>query len=283
MCSDNSREKTIASIADACVKLRTAIVEMLAEAGSGHPGGSLSAIDLIATLYQYKLRHDPRNPGWEGRDRFLLSKGHAAPALYAILAHHGYFDPELLKTLRKLGSPLQGHPVLGTVPGIEASTGSLGQGLSMAQGMALGARLDGSDARVYCMMGDGENQEGQVWEAAMSAGKWGLDNLVGIIDRNQLQIDGCTEEVMPLEPLGDKWQAFGWNVRRIDGHDIGAIMDAYDWADAREERPKLIIADTVKGKGCSLFEGVVKWHGTAPSKEEACQAVAEITGKGGKP
>jgi transketolase len=280
--ANDSRERTIATIAAAAVKLRVAIVEMLAEAGSGHPGGSLSAIDLIATLYQYKLRHDPKNPQWEERDRFLLSKGHAAPALYATLAHHGYFDSDLLKTLRKLGSPLQGHPVLGSVPGVEASTGSLGQGLSVAQGMALALRLDGKDARVYCMMGDGENQEGQVWEAAMSAGKWKLDNLIGIIDRNQLQIDGSTEEVMPLEPLGDKWKAFGWNVTRIDGHDLNAIIDAYDWADAREGKPKLIIADTIKGKGCSLFEGVLKWHGIAPCKEEACQAVAEITGKGGK-
>lgn len=281
--ANDSRERTIATIAAAAVKLRVAIVEMLAEAGSGHPGGSLSAIDLIATLYEYKLRHDPKNPQWEERDRFLLSKGHAAPALYATLAHHGYFDPDLLQTLRKLGSPLQGHPVLGSVPGVEASTGSLGQGLSVAQGMALALRLDGKDARVYCMMGDGENQEGQVWEAAMSAGKWKLDNLVGIIDRNQLQIDGPTEEVMPLEPLGDKWKAFGWNVTRIDGHDLNAVMDAYDWADAREGKPKLIIADTIKGKGCSLFEGVLKWHGTAPCKEEARQAVAEIRGKGGKP
>lgn len=261
-----------------CVELRTQILEMITAAESGHPGGSLSAVDIIATLYKAQLRHDPKNPTWADRDRFVLSKGHGVPALYAVLAKHGYFDPKLLNTLRKLGSPLQGHPVVGTVPGIEACTGSLGQGLSVAHGIALAARLDNKNFRVFCMMGDGEIQEGQVWEAAMSAAKFKLENLIGILDHNNGQIDGPVSEVMPLEPIAGKWESFGWGVRAIDGHDYKQILEAFEWAAKSEGKPKLILANTVKGKGVSFMEHVIKWHGVAPTKDELSKAVAEVRG-----
>ncbi|MGD8863720.1 MAG: transketolase [Myxococcales bacterium] len=262
-----------------CRELRVDIIEMVHAAGSGHPGGSLSAIDLVATLYERFLKHDPKRPGWADRDRFILSKGHAAPALYAVLAHRGYFDRSLLSTLRKLGSPLQGHPVVGTAPGVEACTGSLGQGLSIALGVAIAARLDEKDLRSYCMLGDGEIQEGQVWEAAMWAGDNGVDNLVAILDYNKAQLDGTLEQILPLEPVEPKWQAFGWSTRRIDGHDLGQILDAYEWAQARDGKPKLIVADTIKGKGVSFMEGAVGWHGAAPDDEQKTQAIAEIRGQ----
>jgi transketolase len=273
--ADGGSDARIRSLSDLCLTLRVRIIEMLAKAGSGHPGGSLSAIDLIATLYEYKLRHDPKQPAWRERDRFVLSKGHAAPALYATLAHRGYFDPNLLGTLRKIGSPLQGHPSV-DVPGVEAATGSLGQGLSLAQGMALAARLDQLDYRVYCLMGDGETQEGQIWEAAMSAAKFCVDNLVAIVDANGLQIDGPVCSVMPIEPIADKWQAFGWQVRSIDGHDYRQILEAYDWADERDKKPKLIVAKTVKGKGVSFMENQVDWHGVAPNQEQSARAISEL-------
>lgn len=276
--ANTQREQAIAGLRSLCVEMRVQIIDMLHKAGSGHPGGSLSAIDLIAALYEHHLRHDPKEPYAANRDRFVLSKGHGVPALYAVLAHRGYFDVALLDTLRQLGSPLQGHPVTNTAPGIEACTGSLGQGLSIAHGMALAGQLDKRDYLTFCLMGDGEIQEGQVWEAAMSAPKFKLDNLIAIIDYNKGQIDGPVSEVMPIEPLGDKWRAFGWLVKQIDGHDYNQILDAYEWAKTREGAPKLIIADTVKGKGVSFMEHPTKWHGAAPNAEQTAQAIAEIRG-----
>jgi transketolase len=276
--ANSQREQAVAALQTLCIEYRVQIIEMLHKAGSGHPGGSLSAIDLIAALYEHHLRHDPKEPYAAGRDRFVLSKGHGVPALYAVLAQRGYFEKSLLGTLRELGSPLQGHPVTNTAPGIEACTGSLGQGLSIAHGMALAAQLDKRDYLTFCLMGDGEIQEGQVWEAAMSAPKFKLDNLIAIVDYNKGQIDGPVSEVMPIEPLGDKWRAFGWLVKQIDGHDHNAILDAYEWAKKREGAPKLIIADTVKGKGVSFMEHPTKWHGAAPNAEQTAQAIAEIRG-----
>lgn len=272
-----SRTEKVETLRKVCARLRIDILEMITEAGSGHPGGSLSAIDLIEALYRYHLRQTAETADDPNRDRFILSKGHGVPALYATLAEHGYFDRSLLPTLRKLGSPLQGHPVRGTLPGIEACTGSLGQGLSIALGMALAARLDGKDFRTWCMLGDGEMQEGQVWEAIMSAGKYGTDNLVAILDNNKAQIDGLVSDVMPIEPIEEKMHAFGWLTRRIDGHDYEAILDAYAWAETREGKPKMIVADTIKGKGVSYMEAdIVKWHGVAPTREQCEEAVAEI-------
>jgi transketolase len=269
--------KNIATLASTATRLRRDILEMITAAGSGHPGGSLSAIDVIETLYSNHLRHDPKNPEDPDRDRFVLSKGHGVPALYAVLAEHGYFSRDLLPTLRKLGSPLQGHPVRGTVPGIEACTGSLGQGLSIALGIALGARVDRKDFLVYCMIGDGEIQEGQVWEAFLAAGKFGVDNLVCILDFNQAQIDGLVKDVMPIEPIEDKLRSFGWLTHRIDGHDYAKIDEALSWAKKREGRPKMIVADTIKGKGVSFMEAdLVSWHGSAPTKEQLEKALAEL-------
>lgn len=262
-------------------RYRIDIIEMLAEAGSGHPGGSLSAIDLLATLYHYKLRHRPQQPDWPERDRLVLSKGHGVPAQYVVMADLGYFPREWLWTLRKLGSPLQGHPSTAWLPALDASTGSLGQGLSMAQGMALAARLDGSKHRVYCLMGDGETQEGQVWEAALSAVKFKLDNLTVLLDYNKAQIDGTVREVMDLEPLAEKWRAFGWQVLTIDGHQPLQIMEALDRAEEVRGRPTYIICHTVKGKGVSFMEQVVSWHGVAPSREEADRAIAELKAAAG--
>lgn len=257
-------------------RMRVSIVEMLHRAGSGHPGGSLSAIDLIVCLYCSRMRHDPKNPQWPLRDRFVLSKGHAVPALYAVLAETGYFPVSELGTLRKLGSRLQGHPVTSALPGIEACTGSLGQGLAVAQGMALASKLDGRAYHVYCLIGDGESQEGQIWETAMSAPKYRLDTLTAILDYNGGQIDGPVREVMDLEPIVDKWRAFNWNVREIDGHDPVAILDALDWARAQHGRPSLIVAHTIKGKGVSFMENQISWHGVAPNREETDRALVEL-------
>lgn len=256
--------------------MRIEILKMLTEAGSGHTGGSLSAVDIVTALYFYKMRHDPKNPKWEKRDRFILSKGHAAPLLYTALALSGYFDKSLLKTLRKLGSPLQGHPCSKMLPGVEVSTGSLGQGLSIANGMALGLKLDKSDSRVYCLLGDGEIQEGQVWEAAMTAAHYKLDNLCGIIDNNGLQIDGHCCDVMHIEPIVNKWQSFGWHVIDINGHDMEAIIAALDEAEKVKDKPTMIVARTIKGKGVSIFEGKVKYHGIAPTPEELEIAMEEL-------
>jgi transketolase len=274
---DNAK---LAAIATEC---RVQIIRMLTHAGSGHPGGSLSVIDLVTTLMFDRMRHDPKRPDWPDRDRLILSKGHAVPALYVAMARAGYFPEEQLITLRKLGSPLQGHPDRVALPGIEAATGSLGQGLSIATGMALGLRSAGSPARVYCIMGDGEIQEGQVWEAAMAAPQLGqpthpLDNLVAILDYNRIQLDDFVAKIRDLEPLVAKWKAFGWPVIEIDGHDTTQIKKALDEAEATRGRPTFIAAHTVKGKGVSFMENNVEWHGKAPKPAEAVEAIREILG-----
>lgn len=257
-------------------KLRLHVVEMTYAANSGHPGGSLSAADIISALYFKVMRHDPKNPNWEDRDRFILSKGHVAPVLYAALAESGYFPVEDLITLRQLGSKLQGHPVRGKVPGVEMSTGSLGQGLSMSCGIALAGKMDGKDYKVYCMLGDGELQSGQNWEASMFAANYKLNNLIAIVDRNRLQICGDTEEVMSLEPLVDKWMAFGWDVIETDGHDIDKVVAAFEEAKADRDSPVVIIFNTVKGKGVSFMENNPGFHGKACNATEYKQAVEEL-------
>jgi transketolase len=269
-------ETDIISLTEKARILRIEILKMLTEAGSGHTGGSLSAADIVAALYFSKMRHDPADPKWSERDRFILSKGHAAPVLYAALALSGYFEKTLLKTLRKLGSPLQGHPCSKILPGVEISTGSLGQGLSIANGIALGLRMDGLNSRVYCLLGDGETQEGQVWEAAMTASHYKLDNLCAFIDNNGLQIDGHCCDVMHIEPIVDKWAAFGWHVIDINGHDMGAILGALNEAETVKGKPTMIVARTIKGKGVSLFEGKVQYHGLAPTHEELEIALKEL-------
>lgn len=257
------------------VEIRKDILKMLMLAGSGHTGGSLSIVEILIALYDYALRHDPKNPLWAGRDRFLLSKGHACPALYAVLAEKGYFPKEELWGLRKLGSPLQGHPQRG-LPGVEISSGSLGQGLSIANGIALAARLDGSDIRVYCLMGDGETNEGQVWEAAMTSSHYKLDSICAIVDFNKLQIDGFCCDIKDMGPYVRKWEDFGWNAIEADGHDIGKLMDAFDKAAGTKGKPTVIIAHTIKGKGVSFVENKAEWHGVAPKKEEYERAVKEL-------
>ena len=257
------------------VDIRKDILKMLMIAGSGHTGGSLSIVEILVSLYYYKLRHDPKNPGLKDRDMFLLSKGHACPALYAVLADRGYFPKDKLWTLRKLGSPLQGHPQKG-LAGVEISSGSLGQGLSISNGIALAARLDNSPTRTYCLMGDGETNEGQVWEAAMTAAHYKLDSICAIIDFNKLQIDGFCCDIKDMGPYVHKWSDFGWNTIETDGHDVGLMMDALDKAEKVKGRPTVIIAHTVKGKGVSFVENKAEWHGIAPKKEEYERAIAEL-------
>ncbi len=269
-------EEEIKRLKEISRDLRVWIIRMLAEAGSGHPGGSLSAIDILTVLYFHTLRHRPQEPQWPLRDRFILSKGHGVPALYACLAKAGYFPMEDLLTLRKVSSILQGHPVAETVPGIEASTGSLGQGLSIAQGFALASKMDGTHYRVFSMIGDGETQEGQIWETAMSAAKWQLENLIVFLDYNKGQIDGPVKEIMDLEPLASKWTSFNWDVQEIDGHDIAQILNAIDRTRGIPGKPHLIIAHTIKGKGVSFMEHKIEWHGKAPTKEERDAAIREI-------
>ncbi|MDQ1279380.1 MAG: transketolase [Thermoproteota archaeon] len=256
---------------------RREILEMILKAGTGHPGGSLSAIDIITALYYYKMKVDPKNPKWPDRDRFVLSKGHVCPALYAVLAEKGFFPKEALWTLRQPGSILQGHPDMRKTPGVEMSTGSLGQGLSVAVGMALAGRLDKKDYKVFCMMGDGEIQEGNIWEGAMFAAHKKLDNLVGILDRNRLQIDGSTEDVMALEPVADKWKAFGWEVLELkDGNDMIQVVDALDKATQIKGKPIIIIADTIKSKGVSFMENKAEFHGRALRPDEMEKARKEL-------
>ncbi|WP_297598094.1 transketolase [uncultured Cetobacterium sp.] len=263
-------------LVEQAAKIRKDIVQMICKAKSGHPGGSLSAADIVTALYFSEMNIDPKNPKMEGRDRFVLSKGHAAPVLYSALAEKGYFDRELLGTLRAYGSPLQGHPDMKKVPGIEISTGSLGQGLSVANGMALSARISGENYRTYVLMGDGELQEGQVWEAAMSAAHYKLDSVCAFIDSNNLQIDGNVDKIMGVEPLDKKWEAFGWNVIQIDGHNFEEILDALDKARETKGQPTVIIANTTKGKGVSFMENVCGFHGVAPTVEETERAVKEL-------
>ena len=263
--------------------IRELILTALAEAGSGHTGGSLDLADVFAVLYFDHLRHDPKNPMWEGRDKVVLSIGHTAPVLYATLAAAGYFPEEEMLTLRKLGSRLQGHPSYESrLPGLETCSGSLGQGIGVALGMALAAKMDGPSTgtgtvnRVFCIMGDGEQQEGSVWESAMAAAHHKLDNLCVIIDRNRLQIDGGTEKVMAIDPLKDKWVAFGWNAVEVDGHDLGQIKMALELADKAQGRPTVIIADTVMGKGVPSIENNNQWHGKVPTKEQVKEFLHEL-------
>ena len=263
---------------------RVQIIRMITHAGSGHPGGSNSVIDLLVTLYfGKKIRVDPKRPDWPDRDRVILSKGHAVPALYAVMSRAGFIPESQLITLRKLGSPLQGHPDRNMLPGIEAATGSLGQGLSIAAGEALGLKLSGSSARVYCILGDGEIQEGQVWEAAMSAPKLGqpkhpLDNLTVILDYNKIQLDDFVAKILDLEPVVAKWQSFGWPVQEIDGHDFEQIGKALDQAEATKGGPSFIVANTVKGKGVPWMENNPEWHGKAPKPSEAVKAIRDLLG-----
>ncbi len=266
----------IPRLREIAARLRIDIIEMIAKAGSGHPGGSLSAIDILTCLYFAQMRLDPKRPDWPDRDRFILSKGHAVPAQYAVMAEAGYFPKQELMTLRRLNSRLQGHPVSTALPGIEACTGALGQGLSVAQGMALASKLEGDRFHVYCMIGDGESQEGQIWEAAMSAPKFKLDTLTVILDNNNGQIDGHVTDVMNLEPIGAKWRAFNWNVLEVDGHDMQQILDALAQANSTRGGPTFIWAHTVKGKGVSFMEDQIAWHGTAPTPEQAEKALAEL-------
>ena len=261
-------------------ELRVDVIRMLVEAGSGHPGGSLSAADIVTALFFHKMRYRPRDPFWVDRDRFVLSKGHCCPILYAALAKAGYFAKEELSTFRKIGSRLQGHPYPGPpgarLPGVEAGTGSLGQGLSIAVGMALAARLAKKPHRVYALLGDGECQAGQVWEAAMLAPKYHLDNLCAIVDENKIQNDEFVEKTLSLQPFRAKWEAFGWRAIEANGHDITDILRALDEAEGVKGRPTVIIADTVKGKGVSFMENNPEWHGKAPTRDEGERAVQEI-------
>lgn len=268
--------RTVPQLQQLAKQIRRDILTMISEAGSGHPGGSLSACDFTVALYFGVLRHDPANPAWEDRDYVFFSKGHIAPLQYACLARAGYFPVDHLWTLRRLGSILQGHPNMHETPGVEVSSGSLGQGLSVASGACLGLRKRGLPNRVYCILGDGELQEGQVWEAAMAAAHFKLDNLCAIVDYNGLQIDGPVSEVMGLSPLAEKWRAFGWNVIEIDGHDMEAILAAYAKASASKGRPAVIVARTVKGKGVSFMENDADWHGKAPNREQLEAALAEL-------
>ena len=257
-------------------EIRRRIISMIGNAHSGHPGGSLSCADLVAALYFEAMNVDPGNPQWEDRDRFVMSKGHACPALYAALAMKGYFPLEELDHLRELGSILQGHPYSKKTPGVDVSTGSLGQGLSIANGIALGAKLNGQDFYTYCLLGDGEIEEGQIWEAAMTAPHYKLDNVIAFLDYNHLQIDGTVEDVIGYIDPQTKFAAFGWDVQTIDGHDIAAILAAIEKAKAVKGKPSMIVMNTVKGKGVSFMENQVGWHGSAPSEEQVAQALKEL-------
>ena len=258
--------------------IRKDIVSMICKSKSGHPGGSLSAVEILTALYFDQMNIDPTNPKMEDRDRFVLSKGHAAPALYATLSERGYFDKEELNHLRQIGSMLQGHPDMKKIPGVEMSTGSLGQGFSVACGMAMAAKLDNAPWNVYALLGDGEVQEGIIWEAAMSAAHYKLDNMIAFLDYNGLQIDGDVESVMNINPIEDKFKTFGWNVITIDGHDFDQIFAALDMARDTVDKPTMIIAKTIKGKGVSFMENQASWHGSAPSEEQLQQALSELGG-----
>jgi len=269
----------VAEFEKIALTMRKEILEAVHRAQCGHPGGSLSAVEIFIALYGYKMRHRPQDPNWEDRDRLIISKGHCSPVAYVALANYGYFPKDELLRYRMYGSMLQGH-VHSKVPGIEFNTGSLGHGLSVANGMALGARLLGKDLNVFCILGDGEIQEGSIWEAAMSASHHKLDHVCAIVDYNKVQENGPTNEIKNLEPLALKWESFGWNVIEADGHDIRALIAALDAFEKTEGRPTVIIAHTVKGKGVSFMEGSFRWHGKAPKAEELKKAVAELENKG---
>ena len=265
----------IESFKQKAIVFRRDILEMLEAAGSGHPGGSLSAVEIMIALYGYAMDHDPKNPSWDERDRLIVSKGHVSPVVYVALANFGYFQKEELKTFRKFGARLQGH-VHTKVPGIEFNTGSLGHGLSFANGIALGARMRGKNFKIYCLMGDGEIQEGSVWEAAMTAAHHKISNVCAIVDYNKVQENGLTKDIKDLEPLADKWRAFGWHVLEINGHDFKELVTAFDDFKKVKAKPTVIIAHTLKGKGVSFMELKSAWHGKAPNKEQLAQALAEL-------
>lgn len=267
---------TITQLKEKARIIRKDIINMLTEAKSGHPGGSLSAVEIMVYLYFEEMQVDPKDPKNEDRDRFVLSKGHGAPVLYSVLAEKGYFPKEELMKLRKINSMLQGHPDMKETPGVDISTGSLGQGLSAANGMALAGKLDKKDYNVYVLIGDGEMQEGQIWEAAMTAAHYKLDNIIAFIDNNGLQIDGFNKDVMNIEPIKEKWQAFGWNTLNIDGHNFEEIEEAIIKAKNTRGKPTAIIAKTIKGKGVSFMENQAGWHGVAPNKDQAEQALKEL-------
>lgn len=256
-------------------KIRKQLLAMIYEGKTGHTGGALSSTDIMVTLFYCKLRHNPKNPKWEGRDRFLLSKGHCVEPYYSILAHTGYFPVEELMTFSKFKARLIGHPST-KVPGVEMNTGALGHGLPVGVGMAIGAKKSGSDSNIYVLMGDGEQAEGSIWEAAMAASNYKLDNLIAIVDRNHLQISGNTEDVMALEDFAGKWKSFGWEVLRTDGNNIEQLLNTFDKADVRNSKPHIIIAETTKGKGVSFMENVAKWHHGVPSDEQLEQAYSEL-------
>ncbi|MPM37500.1 Transketolase 2 [bioreactor metagenome] len=273
-------EKSLESLKGITRNIRKDIIKMLTESGSGHPGGSLSAVEIMTTLYFNEMNVDPKNPKDPDRDRFVLSKGHAAPVLYSVLAEKGYFNKEELMGLRKIGAMLQGHPNMTYIPGVDMSTGSLGQGISAAVGMALAGKLDKKDYRVYVLLGDGELEEGQVWEASMSAAHYKLDNLTAFVDYNGLQIDGDVEEVMNPNPIADKFVAFGWNVIYLeDGHDLVGIKNAIEEGKKVKDKPTMIVCKTIKGKGVSFMENEAGWHGSTPNKEQCEQALSEIGGE----
>lgn len=257
-------------------RVRRDIIEMITAAKSGHPGGSLSAVELLVGLYFDQMKHDPKNPKWTDRDRFILGKGHAAPVLYSVMAEAGYVPKDQLNTLRRMGSIYQGHPDVRFIPALEASTGSLGEGLSVGLGMALAAKMNGSPSRTYVMLGDGEIQEGQIWESAMFGSFHKVDNIIAIVDYNKIQLDGWVKDIMDLEPLGDKWRAFGWHTITIDGHNLSEVRNAYIEAAATKGKPSVIIAHTIKGKGVSFMENNPKFHGSAPSADEFTKAMAEL-------
>jgi transketolase len=274
-----NRDALVKQLEEEARQLRIEDIKMLVKAGSGHPGGTLSAAEMIAALYLHKLRLRPEEPEWPDRDRFILSKGHCVPIVYAALARVGTIPREWLDTLRKFGSPLQGHPDRQRCPGIEANTGSLGQGLSIAVGLATASHHDQSPWRVYCMMGDGEMQSGHIWEAAMLAGRRTLPNLVGILDNNQVQQSLKVKEILDIDPVAQKFRDFNWHVREINGHDVGECLDALDEAETVTDRPTMIVSHTVKGKGVSWMELNPDWHGKAPSEEEGEIAIAELEGR----
>jgi transketolase len=279
---NEEREVELKEIAN---NIRLSIIDMLVEAGSGHTAGPLGMADIFTVLFFHILRIDPKNPDWIDRDRFVLSNGHICPVLYATMAHRGYFPTEELKTLRKFGSRLQGHPHREWLPMLETSSGPLASGLSQAVGMALAEKMDvglGTQKRIYCALSDGEQESGQTWEAAMLAGKNKLSNLVAITDRNNIQIDGFTEDIMPLEPLSDKWRAWNWHVIEIDGHNMREIAEAFEEAKAIFEKPTMIIAHTIPGKGVKEFEKDYRWHGKPPNEKEAKMAIKELRSLGGK-
>lgn len=276
------RRDLVRHLQDKANVIRRDIVKMIYKADSGHPGGALSAADIVAVLYFHVMHIDPKNPKWEYRDRFILSKGHSCPVVYSALSQLGYFSREKLWTLRDVGSILQGHPDMRKTPGIDMTTGSLGHGLSAGVGIAIAGKLDQKSYRVFVMLGDGEIQEGQVWEAAMSASHYKLDNLVAIVDYNKLQVDGFVDRVMSIEPLVDKWRAFGWYTMVIDGHNIEEIIDAFQKIGTIYGRPSVIIAHTIKGKGISFMENQVEWHCKTPTAEQMKQVMKDLAGEDGK-